>query len=963
MEKTVQLEVTKFDWKQIILQRLAIHLKVGINWLKIISVNTKLWDEYHHFPLLSGTVIITYLSIEAELELIDDDPSALDEFINLHNTLTRDEIISKYFEQVKRKYPADELNFIYQLTLNHFEINQIPPIKPPQSSAIEQDVIMCDLLANIQPKSVSDFTQLRSIHCWSIPTKFTHIEQIFDAFQVSDKCPVVSWNGFFKFASSPTQTWKFEKMPNIIECKLVQNLNYFNCIVQLKNSKLEWVIEDFDESFKTPDIIPQLLNQQFDQLDNSAFEFGGECYILNSFYQHPILAHFLFQKFPFNKLLFFDDSIKIDISKSANYIYCHLPGTTDIQKAHIKTINDANILINFQNQGQVIDAFGIHVNIHKTKSNSNKDYFLLLLSVLFAAFQEDEDKIQEKYFKLKITVPLPKFPEASKNSSEVKLKTRLPHIFLTDYPTRCNHAPTLIDSIDEIQDGEYSLTFPSPEDARSKGVRTNLFVCRDHNKFPFPGLMVNQLENKDKYPCLPCCYKADQMQTEDSNLRRYITDGSCRNKIVEKSSEILKKQGLLTFGSQGKLPPFLVKVFYSIFESFDFKRVGCENDFVNCLLRALDPTKPINKIIEERKNFPQGHATDIWQTVSRMLKMNVWIWCVNGLVRPTGLPFVDHYYNKEWPACHIYQNFGNESRLSKDPAYELILDVSDAAFFSEKKQDTFINLAQEIWAYQTGTTKRQPIFFKLEKTPPTKQFIDAFGACHNIEKKFRMPRAPYDIRSESFPFNSIEMQPSKYQKWLQISRLAREILWNGIWLSFQIPSHKLTKDHILFSNDVKFEPSFSLPNNTLISDFKLLLPMSEYNSQLPFSICQTVNLNRTKTKPTVIPNYFQNLADFKHSPNSYMSMIWPPNKLPIEQAPAFDNHSFWIKLEDDLWVAQFSSHSPGDNSIIWAYHELDPVKYHLNSDPQHPPTYWLVVFKSNKKIWFSLQKFVFSNSH
>ena len=936
MQRVVKINISRFDWKDIIQQRVANSQNINFRWIEIISINGESWEDIAHFPQYSAQVSVTFVNIEDVLISIEDNIELMNEIFDKYkNILTRNEIISKYYQLAMKIYPANMMRDIKEQICYVLKIESIPQQNKTDWKVTKEEMAMCDFFATLIPdsKMVSAFKKKREIKSWSMATEFKQLSQIFDAFQVSEICPVVSWNGFWKFYSSPEKDWKFTNSAQMIECKLYQMGEYYHCIVQLRDSNLEWLIENFEDEFQSPERLPELFGFQLnDALVDETKKVGGECYILNTTFTHVIFAHFLLLTAPFKKIFFFDEKI-IEKSKSSVYIYCHLPGTNIIQTAHLKITNDSNVFISLKDEGQTTDS-AIHVNIHDSDSPSTRTYFLQLLSILFPYMERVQSDIMAFYKNNGLTILNPKPNKISQAKSHQPgnqlLKTHVKQIFVTGYPTQCNHAP---DIAEDITDDQPYLLFPSESEAKKNNVPILKYVC-NHKKNPFPGVKPNKLKNKDQFPCLPCCFSIDQKKKKNSALNQWLEKGSC-SKPVQVSKGILKKQQILLGEPFGNLPPVLVKVFFAVFGSLNFVRRGCGGDFVTCILRALYPTESLKTLERERQNFVKGPASEIWPVISQQLNINIWIWSATGLVRPTNAPFVDHFYNKSCDDCHIYQNFGNESNQAEEPSYELIVQIhSDKTWeplILEQKSEVFVELAQKIWAFQAGATLFNPIRFSDESQ--ILQKVDNFTKQRGIQTK----------------------QQSSYQEWIQIKKLAREILWNGIWLLFEKNATDI-RLHIKFGS-VNFEPSANLPNGSLIQNEKLIIPMKHFEPNLIDSICQTINQMQPQEQPHVIPNYYQNLSDFKKSNNSFLSMTCFCQKMPNER-DAIDRDIFWIKLDGQMWIATQSKENPTINANIWVWQSED--KYILNPSSSSQASNWLVSFNSGKKIWFVLKKNLFN---
>lgn len=88
-----------------------------------------------------------------------------------------------------------------------------------------------------------------------------------------------------------------------------------------------------------------------------------------------------------------------------------------------------------------------------------------------------------------------------------------PELFIRKYARKCQKSrqPVIINEneIPEFRKDFQILGYPLVN-SRPKWY----FVCKD-NKYKFPGLKENTLQNKDKFPYLPCCFENDQKDNID----------------------------------------------------------------------------------------------------------------------------------------------------------------------------------------------------------------------------------------------------------------------------------------------------------------------------------------------------------------------------------------------------------------------------------------------------------------
>jgi hypothetical protein len=114
------------------------------------------------------------------------------------------------------------------------------------------------------------------------------------------------------------------------------------------------------------------------------------------------------------------------------------------------------------------------------------------------------------------------------------LKVIAPEMFLPNYTRKCGYLPRIVprETADEIEmkEGFQVMEFPKPTDSVHSvhSVQPLLFTCEQHRErgYIHPGLRLNPLDNKDKYPLLPCCYQDDQRLRNSLYVQYYGSEKS-----------------------------------------------------------------------------------------------------------------------------------------------------------------------------------------------------------------------------------------------------------------------------------------------------------------------------------------------------------------------------------------------------------------------------------------------------
>lgn len=180
------------------------------------------------------------------------------------------------------------------------------------------------------------------------------------------------------------------------------------------------------------------------------------------------------------------------------------------------------------------------------------------------------------------------------------LRAIVPDLFVATYSRKCLKQPTIISDKEAEalkKKGRHILKFP----LYGEGPQHNYFC--DIPSHPFPGLRVNTLDNKDKYPYLPCCYSKDQRFKQGSKLNQYVNKGPVKQRILARPS--LPEQALES-DTSGVLPPNLKRLFSLIDSDADhcFVRLGVNIHSLSLIEAVMVALGRLNNIdVDERLPF------------------------------------------------------------------------------------------------------------------------------------------------------------------------------------------------------------------------------------------------------------------------------------------------------------------------------------------------------------------------
>ena len=261
----------------------------------------------------------------------------------------------------------------------------------------------------------------------------------------------------------------------------------------------------------------------------------------------------------------------------------------------------------------------VRAKITQAESLEVANRFITIFSRLMQFYKAEKSNIERLFLNfipelgqplstikpIKITVKQPTGRKGAGDSKIERLKEIAPDLFVNGYARKCQciFQPISIPP-DEIQAWQNN-TFLHKEAMRQRQVmafppdnpRWN-FVC-PNDSAPFPGVKFNkELSNKDIYPCVPCCFKDDQMDPQVFSNYNECFRGKTKKveeKPASKETHKIKTDKILSPGRYGYVPKSISDLIskYSE-EAVDISRLGVPNT-VNSLLHSVsvairDPT-------------------------------------------------------------------------------------------------------------------------------------------------------------------------------------------------------------------------------------------------------------------------------------------------------------------------------------------------------------------------------------
>tara|TARA_R110001599_G_scaffold240507_1_gene440095 strand:- start:78 stop:3698 length:3621 start_codon:yes stop_codon:yes gene_type:complete len=308
---------------------------------------------------------------------------------------------------------------------------------------------------------------------------------------------------------------------------------------------------------------------------------SGEVYIFDIEINDQILSHLILNDDIFKNYFFMKEmGAAFALKKQLKIFFRSLSGLTleeedqpssvafSIKQNYAK--GEETVLVRKNNREKEIKLkIGTpYVRIHISSADSLEvaQDFLNIFSRILEAYKTQEENISNFYlsyipdFKnIEQEQGIKKLGREAKDTKLERLKKVAPDLFIADYARKClcPFQPIPITD-DEVEDWE-AQTFEQKGETLNRQVlqfppddpKFN-FVCPD-DKYPFPGVKKNKLDNKTLYASLPCCFMNDQIGSNKSKYNQiYFGDG--KEEVKVKDGHMIRSDKIVKAGRYGSVP-------------------------------------------------------------------------------------------------------------------------------------------------------------------------------------------------------------------------------------------------------------------------------------------------------------------------------------------------------------------------------------------------------------------------
>ena len=737
--------------------------------------------------------------------------------------------VLKYVNDNVLKLNESEFNELLQ-NIPNFQEEINDKIKLTMKSILEEEIKPEIKFEKIDGLNFTPFNENKRKISITLSNNFSSLFDFFDISQLNEYVPYIcvkqndngkiieytkiskKFNYFPEMIDDLTNEYQEELLSNIVcymynlkEIKKEKSIKLYSPIEILhKKDTFKMELTVFTDQLNLDSIknrIKNIFTQEVYFSSEENLYIGGLFYLPDIYFDKYILADLCMSDSLFEKFLKIDESLRAYRKKSSVYVYFTDPRyPTDyltasisqkfMEKSDLKYINPEN-----RNDFKIGKSY-VRIKISKAKSLNHIYRFQKIISKLFVKYKEQVEEITDIYREF-----IPNFGEIPKieiKQSKIKLKDIVPEQFISNYTRLCSKPPEII--FPENRD-QYLKQFPDRQTIifpnTSEEGKQYEYICTD-DIYKFPGVKKNNLENKDKFKYLPCCYPKDQKNR--TNYKDYYENIQISKDDQVKNERIILTNKFLNSDNFGILPEYLNNMFISIQPNFDFYRKGVtrtKNSFIECITEIFDPEyKQFSRDDDRIPNFLEKVRQDLveFQSVAitrqeeydrsidqikqhildmdryfdpkkyyRLLEekynCNIYLFNETEMIIPYHLQNYLRYHNRYPNSVFIFEHYGSESDNATFPQCEIISGINpkiggNTQFYtlpysnhiSLSVEKIFIKYNQSYLYNRLSTRIKLP-----ENLNITGQSIDGYGKTRVIYLNYIYQTQTYQISLYTTP--------------------------------------------------------------------------------------------------------------------------------------------------------------------------------------------------------------------
>ena len=568
--------------------------------------------------------------------------------------------------------------------------------------------------------------------------KLTPIE-FFDKIRVGVNIPFITFSGFFKVVENfiPPVEWgiqieDFLLMKLLTKTKLglrerpeigdlysdILIYNEQSESLETSNSIIKMKLSNKNTPEERSDFIKSILgciDDQVELLDSKQSGLAGKYFIPDFIVNNYIFADMALNDDLFSYYININETIKATKRKTSTFFKFVDPDNPQFKSVTVSIVNKLAEKKDIEIRGisRLDIPYGsnfLRVKIRSAPSRESIDNFMKVFSKLLKYYNKKYQEVVNFYKKY-----IPSFYQPEPKQKEIvvskKLKDIAPDVFLPGFSRAvCPHKPEIIDKKDAK--GEDYIVFPKSSEEGNQ----YLYRCPPENKeYKYIGVKLNKMDNRERYPVIPCCFQQNQKEKETSWYNKYMSG----KVVIEKKDKKIPKMGLsvLNLKDYGGIPKSLDQLFYQIDPDYKYQRYGMsrsKSSFLECIVHALDINNFTTFSNEKRLDVVESlrksrlfsdnaylarqqlydrDVSDIRDIIksqdyldpklfiymiSQIYQCNIYVFTRKyrerdcNILIPRNIYGLYRIYRNDWPSIMIFENFGNEADNLDYPQCELL---------------------------------------------------------------------------------------------------------------------------------------------------------------------------------------------------------------------------------------------------------------------------------------------------
>lgn len=434
----------------------------------------------------------------------------------------------------------------------------------------------------------------------------TPLSVVFDNSVPIKEIPFISYAKMYKYALGFNPLSNMElSLDNTIILKRNIADDFIDILIFFENDYLtiETSILTSENAESVLELVIKVLNIELSEYNIVQSGIQGLFFFLGYTIDQYIFTDFIMNNSTASSYFSIGEFLSVSRKNSSSRIYFPSHNVTAIFSS--KVLLSASI--DNKNLSKLLSTNDPYIRIFISTASTDFDiskFIEMFSKILYLYYIEYESiyKIYKKY--------IPSFHPKINLERKLNIPTQKldPELFLPNYSRSCPHIPKVLE---ENEHAEHELIFPKDSATR--------YTCTDPI-YKFPGVRENNLENSDKYPYIPCCFKTDQ-STKPKYKKYYDIDNV---KSIEQIRMITTNKPLNP-KFFGVLLPNINNLLTSLNINKSYVRYGViksPSSFLSCLEIALNKKihrhnipKLINISLASQEN-PGESVNDILQIIN-----------------------------------------------------------------------------------------------------------------------------------------------------------------------------------------------------------------------------------------------------------------------------------------------------------------------------------------------------------